>query len=113
MNLKYHKTLTIEKWLKFPFEKQIWMIANELNRAKNWIIKNDTKEVKSCYERAFELLYLTIAGIKDRNKLREFTRFKEVLAWQYIQEKPQLKDNNMLLKVLLLLDRRSYMPELL
>ena len=53
MNLKHHKTLTKEKWLTFPFYKQVIMIANEMNRAGKWIEKNDFLEVRYCYERAF------------------------------------------------------------
>jgi hypothetical protein len=95
MKLKYHRTLTEEKWSKFPFSKQIIMIANELNRAKNWLIKNDLAEVKNCYERAFELLdltinttankYLLLKENKYKNQLRELLRFREMFAEQYIK----------------------------
>lgn len=108
MEFKYHKTLTENKWVEFPFYKQILMIANELNRANNWIKKGDFTEVKFCYDRAFELLYLTIAVLKERNKLKEILRFKEVLAMLYNKESLTIEENAALLKVLLSLDKDSF-----
>ena len=109
MTLKYHKTLTEEKWREFPFHKQILMIANELNRAKNWIEKKDSGESALCYERAFELLYLTIEVLKEKNKRRELLRFKEMLGALYLKKLPALKENMQLLKALLSLDRNAFL----
>ena len=72
------------------------MIANELNRAKNWIEKNDIEEVKNCYERALELLDLTIAIAKDRNHLKEYLRLREMMGKFYIEGKGNLKLNSQL-----------------
>lgn len=113
MMLKYHKTMTKDKWRSFPFYKQILMIANEINRAGKWIEKGDFIEVKSCYERAFELLYLTIAdsrvGCAHQNRLRELARFKEALAGLYVKELPIVKENALLLKALVSMDKDSFL----
>jgi len=69
------------------------MIGNELNRAKNWIIKNSIEDVNLCYERAFELTDLTIADIKWKGSLRELLRFREYLAEQYYNVDKDLKIN--------------------
>ncbi len=37
--LKLHKNLESAKWQKFSVKQRELMIANELNRAKNWIEK--------------------------------------------------------------------------
>ena len=108
MTLKYHETLTEEKWSAFPFYKQLIMIANELNRAKNWIENNDIEKVKTCYERAFELFYLTIACLKDKRKLKELLRAKEMLGALYIEKMPNPDENIALLKALLSLDKDSF-----
>ncbi|MEW6104105.1 MAG: hypothetical protein AB1630_09915 [bacterium] len=81
------------------------MIVSEIQRANNWIEKGDFSEVKLCYERAFELLYITIECLKDKRKLKELLRAKEVMASLYIQERPGLKQNLGLLKAFLLLDK--------
>lgn len=108
MILKYHQTLTEEKWNAFPFYKQLIMIGNELGRAKNWIENNDVEKVKTCYERAFELFYLTIACLKDMRKLRELLRAKEMLGALYIEKTPDSEENIALLKALLSLDKDSF-----
>jgi len=108
MILKYHQTLTEEKWNTFPFYKQLIMIGNELNRAKNWIENNDAEKVKSCYERAFELFYLTIVCLKDMRKLKELLRAKEMLGALYMEKTPNLNENVALFRALLCLDKDSF-----
>ena len=84
------------------------MVANELNRAKNWIIKGDLEEVINCYERAFELLDLTISLTTRKNLLKELLRFREMLAVQYISKQKDIALNQKLFNVLLSLDKDSY-----
>lgn len=108
MKLKYHRDLTKERWSQFPFFQQVLMVANELHRANKWIEKGDFSEVKLCYERALELLYLTIEVLQEKRKLRELLRFKEMLALLYIKKKPLLLENKGLEKVLILLDKESF-----
>jgi len=90
------------------------MVANELNRAKNWIIKGDLEETNNCYERAFELLDLTISVVTRRSLLKELLRFREMLATQYISSKNAVHKerdklvNQKLFDVLLSLNKDSY-----
>ncbi|MCK4257133.1 hypothetical protein KAX35_09610 [candidate division WOR-3 bacterium] len=106
--LKLHKNLGIEKWSTFNRGKQLLMIANEINRAKNWMQKCDSEEVMNSYNRAFELLDLTISVINEEHMLRELLRFREILGFQYISEKKDLEINAKLLKVLISLNKGSY-----
>jgi len=106
--LKLHKNLNSEKWASFDKSRQILMIANELNRAKNWIVKKDLEEVSNCYERAFELLDLTISLTIKRTLQKELLRFREMLALQYIDKQKDLNRNQQLFCVLLSLDKDSY-----
>ena len=92
--LKLHKNLTPNKWQKFSVKQRELMIANELNRAKNWIEKNDLQEVNNCYERALELLDLTVEITKSGNRLREYLRLREMIGKLYIEKKGRLKLNN-------------------
>ncbi|MDO8735015.1 MAG: hypothetical protein Q7K21_07640 [Elusimicrobiota bacterium] len=113
MKLKYHKTLTKDKWSKFPVFRQILMIANELNRAKNWLDKNDLEETKNCYERGFELLDLTVSTTSNKNSVKEFLRFREVMAEQYMdittkKNTEQSSKLSVLYDTLLLLNKDSY-----
>ncbi|HHE38787.1 MAG TPA: hypothetical protein ENL20_09485 [Candidatus Cloacimonetes bacterium] len=83
-----HTGLTSDKWKIFSTDKQLLMIANELNRAKNWIDKKDFEKVSFCYERAFELLDLTVECSKNNNLIRELLRFRELLAMTYSNKSP-------------------------
>ncbi|HAX61505.1 MAG TPA: hypothetical protein DCX95_02955 [Elusimicrobia bacterium] len=108
MEIKQHKTLTVEKWNSFPFFKQILMIANEINRAKNWISRGDPSEVKNCYERALELIDLTVNVCIGRRVLKELLRFREVFAEEYLKEQKNIELNRKLFSVLLLMSKDSY-----
>ncbi len=92
--LKLHKNLESAKWQKFSMKQRELMIANELNRAKNWIEKKDLEEVKNCYERALELLDLTVEITKSGNRLREYLRLREMMGKLYIEERGRWKLNN-------------------
>ena len=106
--LKLHKNLDASRWCTFPQSQQILMIANEINRAKNWIKRGDSKEVKNSYERAFELLDLTISITNEKNRLKELLRFRELLGAQYIAKKNDININKKLFEVLVSLDKNSY-----
>ena len=94
-----HTNLTSDKWKLFSRDKQILMIANELNRAKNWIDKKDFKKVSSCYERALELIDLTVECSQQKHFTRELLRYRELLAFWYMQEEHTF--NTVLYKLLL------------
>ena len=108
MKLKHHMSLTVERWGNFPFFRQILMIATEMNRAARWIKAGDFQEVKRCYERVLELLYLTVATLDDNSKLVELMRFKEMLCMLYAKDECDFLGNSSLMKTLLLLDKESY-----
>lgn len=107
MTLKHHKDLTIDKWTGFPLYKRILMIATEFSRANNSIAKGNGEEIKDCYERALELLDLTIETVRG-NLLGELLRFREVVASNYIKEKIDLKDNQNLYNTLISLDKDAF-----
>lgn len=84
------------------------MIANELNRSKHWLQKKDMDEVRNCYERALELLDLTISMIKKENLIKELLRFREVLCEEYLKKNKSIKKHEIMLKVLISLNRESF-----
>ena len=103
--LRHHKSLSYEKWYQYSRDQQILMIANELNRAKNWIEKKSYKEVNLCYERAMELTDLTSSDIKwEGNALRELRRFREVLGWLYNARIKDARFNYLTYKMLIQMD---------
>ncbi len=107
MKLKYHQTLNSERWRNFSFSQQILMIGSELLRAEKMILKNDYDEVKRCYERALELIYLTVVTTHRFHRLRELLRFKEALLDAYSM-KPTLRVNRILFQTLMLMDGEAW-----
>lgn len=106
MQLQHHKNLTLKKWQKYEKYKQILSIAVEFNRAKNINSWDNTNEVKNCYERAYELLDLTIEDPRWQNSLKELLRFREIMGELYL--KPNLELNNKLYKILLTFEPKAY-----
>lgn len=99
----HHSKLSIDKWFSLPAHHHVLMIAAELNRAKNWIEKGDWNHVRSCYERAFELVDLTVNDPKWRGKIRELLRFREMLAEMYSRPQKDITMNTLLYKTLIAL----------
>ncbi len=107
-SLLLHKQLSEEKWFSYASGQQVLMIANELNRAANFIQKGQFNAVNMCYERAFELTDLTSSDPKWKGIGRELRRFRELLAEQYAADIKCHKINEMLYFGLLRLSPEAY-----
>jgi hypothetical protein len=104
--LKYHIGLE-KRWKTFSNYQQIAMIANELNRAKNMLAKNDIHEMKQALERAFELVDLTVEHTRQ-NLQYELLRFRELLGEIYIDPDLQNGFLEKLMKTLLTLNPEAF-----
>jgi len=72
-----HKELSQGRWKKLSFFEQMANIGSEVERAINWKNKNNAEYSRLAFERALELIDLTIADEKNRKRLRELTRVRE------------------------------------
>lgn len=75
-----HKNLADGRWQELSFFEQMANIGSEVERTIKWKNKNNIKYSQMAFERALELLDLTISNEKDRNHLRELLRLRETLA---------------------------------
>ena len=75
----FHKELTREKWQSLSFFEQMANIGAEVGRTINWRVK-DIEMSKSAFFRGLELLDLTIEDSKNKSKLKELCRLKEILT---------------------------------
>lgn len=75
-----HKELASGRWNNLTFFEQMANIGSEVERAINWRNKNKLDYSQLAFERALELLDLTIANKKSPPRLKELTRLREVLA---------------------------------
>lgn len=75
-----HKDLTIERWSKFTLFEQLANVGCDIERAIQWRKKGDLDYSKRAFDRALELLDLTIADPKNRQgSLKELLRTREAL----------------------------------
>jgi len=72
-----HSELSRGRWKKLSFFEQMANIGSEVERAINWKNKNNTEYSQLAFERALELINLTIADEKNYKRLRELTRVQE------------------------------------
>lgn len=75
-----HKDLAGGRWFELTFPAQMANIGSEVIRAINWKNKNNHEYSQKAFERALELLSLTIAGNKNKSRFKELTRLYEALV---------------------------------
>ena len=74
-----HPSLAAGRWQTFSLMEQLANIGSEVERALNWLNKNNPEYSRLAFARALELLDLTIADPRHRRRLKEMTRLREVL----------------------------------
>lgn len=81
-----HQKLANGRWNSLSFFEQMANIGSEAERAINWQVKNNLSYSQMAIERALELLHLTIDDGKNRKRLKELTRLREVFIDYFIFE---------------------------
>ena len=71
--------MTKERWQKLSFFEQMANVGSEVERAILWRKKENPEYSHMAFDRALELLELTIDDAKNKRKLRELFRLREVL----------------------------------
>lgn len=79
MNLQ-HQRLASGKWLKLSFLQQMANIGSEVQRTILWKDKKNAEYSHLALFRALELIDLTVADVKNVNRLREILRVRELLV---------------------------------
>ncbi len=75
----HHRDLTLKKWFKLNIFEQMANIGSEVERTILWREKNK-KYSQLAFERALELLDLTVEDPKNKNRLKELLRAREALV---------------------------------
>ena len=80
MNQPMHAELAAGRWEMFPLALQIAHIGSEVSRACK--AKESTNDVRmqSALDRMLELIDMTLSDPKNRYRLREVCRMREVLC---------------------------------
>ncbi|OGZ33110.1 MAG: hypothetical protein A2174_01080 [Candidatus Portnoybacteria bacterium RBG_13_41_18] len=72
--------MTKERWQKLSFFEQMANIGSEVERAIGWKKKQNIEYSQMAAERALALSDLTIEDLKNKKRLRELMRLREILA---------------------------------
>jgi len=75
-----HQDLAGGRWFNFSLSEQLANIGSEVERTIKWRNKSNQKYSNNAFERALELLDLTIADKKNVKRLKELTRLREILV---------------------------------
>ncbi len=75
-----HRGLAAGRWYELSFFEQMANVGAEIGRTITWKTKNNAAYREHAFERAIELLDLTVRDIKNRRRVRELLRVREALV---------------------------------
>ncbi len=75
-----HKDLAAGRWQSLSLMAQLGNVGSEVERALKWQEKGNDEYARLAFERALELIDLTIADPGNRKRLKEITRMRELLV---------------------------------
>ena len=75
-----HKDLATGRWNNLSFVEQMANIGSEVERALNWRVKNNQAYSQQAFERALELIDLTLDSAKGFARLKEVARAREAIV---------------------------------
>lgn len=105
--MTHYDTLPPERWARFELGQQILQIGVEMQRALKFLGPETSLHLRSCYERAMELVDLTVQVQKNPGLRRELLRWRELVAELYLRSEPDPVAHRRALRVLLLLHPES------
>jgi hypothetical protein len=79
-----HRELAAGRWNQFSFAEQMANVGSEIERTISWKAKGRKDYGDRAFDRAIELLDLTIADARNRKRLRELLRVREALADYFV-----------------------------
>jgi len=81
-----HKELSAGRWFELSLVEQLANIGADLERHMKWKQKGKISQNQAAFERALDLLYLTVEDPKNRKRLREVLRTREALIDHFIYD---------------------------
>jgi|SRR3989344_3428269 len=81
-----HKFLAKGAWNKLSLHQQLANVGSEVERAIKWRSKNNLNFSRQAFNRALELFDLTLGDKKNKKRLKEISRARELFADYIIGE---------------------------
>ncbi len=79
-----HADLANGRFSQMSFCEQMANIGSEVERALNWKQRKNIEYTKKAFDRAHDLIAITISGLTDIHRLRELSRVREALNDYFI-----------------------------
>lgn len=97
-----HAGLSPERWAAFDVDRQVLMVANEMNRIRR-LPDQDSRARRRAYERVLRLTDLTLEATDRQGLRRELARWRDLVAALYLEVEFDLDRHERVLRMLLLL----------
>lgn len=75
-----HQQAASGRWFRFSLMEQLSNVGSEIERTIRWKEREELEDSRAAFERALELLDLTVADPKNKNRLKEILRAREALV---------------------------------
>jgi len=82
--LKHHVGLTPERWSQFSILMQLGNVSADVGRMIKWRNSGNHVQSENAFERALELMYLTIIDPKNKKRLRELLLAREAIKDYFV-----------------------------
>jgi len=79
-----HKDQASGRWFELSLIEQLANIGADIERCIKWKQKGHLDYSRAAFERALDLLCLTVEDPKNRNRLREILRTREALIDHFV-----------------------------
>jgi hypothetical protein len=81
-----HKGLTLEMWSRYSLMEQLANVGVDIERTIRWRNEKNLAYSNNAFERALELIDLTLADPKNRKRRREICRVREALVDYFVYD---------------------------
>ncbi len=79
-----HKSLASGRWFELSLVEQLANVGSDVERTISWRNKGNADYSQKAFERALELIDLTVADPKNKGRLREVLRVREALVDYFV-----------------------------
>jgi hypothetical protein len=79
-----HKDLASGRWGRLSLLEQMANIGSEVERSLSWRAKGNLKYSRKAFERALELLDLSLDSAADPARLKELARLREAMVDHFV-----------------------------
>ena len=81
-----HRDLASGRWFELSLVEQLANIGCDIERTIQWKNKGNLEYSQKAFERALELLDLTLADPKNKGRLKEVARAREALVDYFVYD---------------------------